>query len=250
MRAATCTSFGLPLAYIYARNVLVLYDPRPDKERLRPSSSGRVHATSTCSSSGGSGSDLLSYRYGVEAVSSDRFQVPEYDSPVNAYPRFARHKEFDFGLYRFTAPQAVAGQWFDLDVGLNDDLHVLRFHAKERTEGRTFRWTRATSFVSVTTLFPDAREVTLEMSDGGRPAAAPPADVAVYLLGQLLGTVTVGHGFQPYTLAIPPALATRAAAYRDPVELKLVTTLWNPHKVLGSPDDRDLGVMVDRVAVR
>ena len=45
-------------------------------------------------------------------------------------------------------------------------------------------------------------------------------------------------------------LAARAAAYRDPVELKLVTTLWNPHKVLGSPDDRDLGVMVDRVAVR
>jgi hypothetical protein len=192
---------------------------------------------------------LLSYRYGVQAVSSDRFQVPEYDAPMNAYPRYARRKEFDYSLYRFTPPAASAG-WFDLDVGLNDDLHVLRFHAKERTEGRTFRWTRATSYVSVTTLRPDAREVTLEMSDGGRPPAAPPAEVSVYLFGQLLGTIAVGHGFHPYALAIPPGLATRAAANRDPVELKLVTALWNPHKVLGAPDDRDLGVMVDRVAVR
>jgi hypothetical protein len=242
--------FALPLAYIYARNVLVLYDPRPDKDLFAAFLDWARSRYDHVLFLGGSGSDLLSYRYGVQAVSSDRFQVPEYDAPVNAYPRFARRKEFDYSLYRFTPPAAAAGQWFDLDVGLNDDLHVLRFHAKERTEGRTFRWTRATSYVAVTTLLPDAREVALEMSDGGRPAGAPPAEVAVYLFGQLLGTVTVGDGFQPYRLAIPPALAARAAAYRDPVELKLVTTLWNPHQVLGGPDDRDLGVMLDRVAVR
>ncbi|MBE3033265.1 MAG: hypothetical protein IMZ74_08715 [Actinobacteria bacterium] len=133
---------------------------------------------------------------------------------------------------------------------MNDDLHVLRFHAKERTEGRTFRWTRATSYVSVTAVPPNAREVTLEMSDGGRPAAVPPAEVGVYLHGQLLGTIRVGHGFHPYSLPIPADLAARATAYRDPVELKLVTSVWNPHEAFGVPDDRNLGVMVDRVAVR
>jgi hypothetical protein len=36
----------------------------------------------------------------------------------------------------------------------------------------------------------------------------------------------------------------------DPVELRLLTTTWNPREVLGGNDDRELGVMLDRVAVR
>jgi hypothetical protein len=74
--------------------------------------------------------------------------------------------------------------------------------------------------------------------------------VTVSLHGELLGAVTVENGFGPYTLRIAPGIAARAAAVDDPVELKLVTTVWNPHDVIGSPDDRDLGVMVDRVAVQ
>ena len=60
----------------------------------------------------------------------------------------------------------------------------------------------------------------------------------------------MGNGFAPYSFTIPPDLATRAAAVDDPVELRLVTATWNPHQVLGTPDDRNVGVMVDRVAVR
>ena len=40
----------------------------------------------------------------------------------------------------------------EIDVGTEDDLHVLRFHAKETTSGRSFRWTRDTSYVSLSTL--------------------------------------------------------------------------------------------------
>ena len=176
--------------------------------------------------------------------------MPEYDSPINAYPKYVRHKEYDFGVFEFTPPQPPSASWFDLDVGVNDDLYVLRFHAKEKLGARTFRWTRATSFLSITTFAPDAREVTLTMSNGSRAESAPSATVGVYLHGQLLGTVTVTKEFAPYTFRIPPALAERAAAFRDPVELKLVSTLWNPQKSMGTPDDRDLGVMLDRVAVR
>jgi hypothetical protein len=35
-----------------------------------------------------------------------------------------------------------------------------------------------------------------------------------------------------------------------PIQLKLTTTVWRPEEMLGTPDDRELGVMVDRVAVR
>jgi hypothetical protein len=241
---------ALPLAYIYARQVLVLSSARPDKPTFAAfldwarTRYGRVLFV------GGGGTDLLSHRYGVESLASERFQVPEYDAPLDAYPRFVRAKEFDYGVYAFTPPPPHPEGGFDLDVGVRDDLHVLRFHAKEQADGRTIRWTRATSYVSITAISPSAREVTLCMNNGGRPAAAAPATVAVSLHGQLLGTVTVANGFGEYRLAIPAALAARAAGFGDPVELKLVTALWNPHEVIGSPDDRDLGVMVDRVAVQ
>jgi hypothetical protein len=241
---------GLPLAYIYARNVLVLDSARPDKPQFAEFLEWAHTRYRRVLFVGGGGTDLLSHRYGVRPVASERFQVPEYASLLDAYPTTVRRKEFEYAVYEFTGPRSIGELSFDLDVGVGDDLHVLRFHAKEQTEGRTFRWTRARSYVSVTVIHRDSREVTLWMSNGGRPPTAPPADVTVSLHGEVLGTVRVADGFAAYSLAIPPALADRAAGYGDPVELALTTTVWNPHDALGTNDDRDLGVMVDRVAVR
>ena len=241
---------ALPLAYIYARNILVLHSPRPDKALFAQWLAWARTRYRRVLFMGGGSTDLLSHRYGVRALASDRFQVPEYDAPMNAYPRAVRQKEFEYGLYEFTQPQPVEGLWFDLDIGRADDLHVLRFHAKEQTDGHTFRWSRATSYLSVTIVRPTSREVTLWMNDGGRPKGARPAEVSVFLHGEPLGTATVRGGFLPYTFEIPAPLAARAAAAGDPVELRLVTPTWKPRAVLGTPDDRDLGVMVDRVAVK
>lgn len=245
---------GLPLAYIYAKHVLVLQPARPDKATFAAFLEWALTKYRRVLFIGGGGTDLLSYRYGVQPIRSERFQVPEYDSAPNAYPRFVRQKEFEFGVYEFTV-QGSGGTVqrspsFDLDVGIKDDLHVLRFHAKELVDGRTFRWTRATSYLSVTVTEPSSREVVLTLGDGGRAAAAPAASVEVFLYNQQVGSVVVSGGFRPYAFAIPPDLAARAAAASDPVELKLVTATWNPARVLGSPDDRDLGVMLDRVTLR
>lgn len=239
-----------PLAYIYARNVLLLHSPKPDKPTFAAFLEWARSKYRRVFFIGSGGTDLLSHRYAVKVVASDRFQVPEYETTHDRLPRVANRKEFDFGVYEFTAAASNEGLWFDLDVGVQDDLHVVRFHAKEPTGDTTFRWTRSTSYITVTTLDASARTVTLWMSNGGRPAAAPPPLVEVYLHNQLLGTVRVDDGFRPYAVNIPPDLAARAAAVGDPVELKLVTRTWNPQKVLGTPDDRELGVMVDRVAVR
>jgi hypothetical protein len=241
---------ALPLAYIYARQVLVLSSARPDKPTFAAFLEWARTRYARVLFIGSGGTDLLSDRYGVKPLASERFQVPEYDAPLDAYPRFVRAKEFDYGVYEFTGPERAPAGGFDLDIGVRDDLHVLRFHAKEQAEGRTIRWTRATSYISVTHVTPAVRELTLWMNNGGRPPAAPPANVMLYLHGQLLGTVSVGNGFAPYTLAIPAELASLAASSGGPVELRLITTTWNPQRVIGSPDDRELGVMIDRVTVQ
>jgi hypothetical protein len=199
---------------------------------------------------GSGGTDLLSRRWSLQPLASEQFKVPEYEStPWHTFPRAVRQKEFDYGIYEFGPPRALDGQWFDLDMGTNDDLHVVRFHSKEQTEGRTIRWSRYNSWIVVTPFNADSRTVTLWMSDGGRPHAAEPARVSVYLEDELLGAASVDTGFRPYTFGIPPELAARATAADSP-RLRLQTNIWNPHEALGTGDDRPLGVMVDRVTVR
>ena len=88
------------------------------------------------------------------------------------------------------------------------------------------------------------------MSDGGRPPAVARADVTVALDNEVLGTVRVDTGFKPYALPIPQALAERLSGIGRSIELTITTTVWKPEAVLGTPDDRELGVMVDRVTVK
>jgi hypothetical protein len=239
---------ALPLAYIYARNVLVLASPLPDKT-IFGAFLDRAHARyRRVLFMGGGGTDLLSSKWSVKPIASERFQVPEYESAREAYPRYVRGKKFDCTLYAFNPPAVADDGRFDLDIGGGDDLDVLRFHAKEETEGHTFRWSRDRSYVSVGAIAPGSHTVTLWMSNGGRPPAAVPADVTLLLGMHKLGTVRVGNGFAPYEFKIPADVAA-SAANGEAVRLTLETAVWNPQTTLGAPDDRDLGVMVERVTV-
>jgi hypothetical protein len=66
-----------------------------------------------------------------------------------------------------------------------------------------------------------------------------------------IGTVRVtSGGFKEYDVPVPADVAAAAAATGEPVRITLRTRTWNPRRILGTPDDRELGVMVDRVAVR
>jgi hypothetical protein len=244
--------FAMPLAYIYDRSVLVLNSAAPDLPTFAAFYEWARTRYNRVYFLGGGGTLLLSPHVGAKFIQPVRFRVPEYASMFNAYPAGPRAKTYDFGLYELT-PRTTgepAGLWFDLDVGSRDDLHVLRFHAREVASGQTIRWSQEQSVVAVTTIAPAVREVVLVMSNGGRPATLPPADVSVSLNGRPLGIAHVVDGFQPYTFAVPADLAAAAASRSAPAQLTLRTPTWKPRDVLGGSDDRRLGVMVDRVQVR
>jgi hypothetical protein len=243
---------ALPLAYVYARNVLVLAETNPDKTVFREFlgwARGRYHRI-FFAGGGGGGTELLSRRMSIAAIRGERFQVPEYESPANAYPRVVKFKEFELTVYEFLPGPAVA-DGFALDVGAADDLYVRHFHAKEQRQGGfTFRWTRDTSFVSIIGTRPEQQRLTLWMKDGGRPMAAEPARVEVFLNDRALGTVTVGPELTPYPLTIPADLASSMARTEEAAQLRLVTNTWNPAQLIRVRDERDLGVMLDRIEVK
>jgi hypothetical protein len=251
VQAADTHILAMPLAYIYDRNVLVLSTPKPDKAVFAAFLEWARTKYERVLFMGGGGTDLVSTAWDAQPIASERFTIPEYDAPTNAYPRFPKTKEFDYSIYALTPPAAAgAPASLDLDVGTNDDLYVVRFHSKERTEGRSIRWSRDRSYIESASLPATAREVVLTMNNGGRPPSVPRAIVKISLADQVLGSVTVDTGFKDYHVPIPADLAQRLAAAGGSVELTLETSVWRPEVVLGTPDPRPLGVMVDRVAIR
>ncbi len=240
---------ALPLAYVYGRQVLVLDSREPDKARFARFLGWARTVYPEVFFLGGGGTDLIGPEIAVQPIAGERFQLPEYASPLNAYPSSNRFKEFDFGIYRFVTPSPWPSP-FVLDLGEMDDVYTVRFHAKERhARGTTFRWSRDESYITV---LPPAKpqQITLWLSAGGRPAQAQPARVAVSLDDRLLGSTAVEDGFRPYLFPIPPDLSEALAGADRTARLTIRATTWNPRQVLGVPDDRDLGVMVDRLEVR
>jgi hypothetical protein len=240
---------GLPLAYIYARPVLVLASVKPDPVLFSGFLADALTRYDRVLYVGTGGTSLLSRHISATALSSDRVQVNEFEVTTDRLPTTHRRKEFDYGIYALTLGQPANGP-FTLDIGDRDDLHVVRFHAKESTEGRMIRWTQDASELAITGMSGAEREVMLTMSDGGRPSGAIAARVEVHFNGTAVGAVDVGPGFQDYRFPIPAALAEAASRSDAPAVIRLVSTVWSPRALLKVDDGRELGVMLDKVTVR
>ena len=250
--ASDLHTLALPLSDIYARNILMLHSPRPDKSIFAEFlASVRRHYDSVYFIGAG-GTDLLGPGVAAERIYSERFEVPEYEAtPHNVYPRASRMKPFAFTIYRFVDSPAVPGP-FRTDVGEADDLQLVQFHGKERTsDGKvTYRWTQDVSYFSVPHVEARNREIVLRLSSGGRPSRLTPARVTVYLDNHELGTAEPVDAFEDYSFPIPPELAKQMEARRAASELRLNSSLWIPRNAVGGIDTRALGVMVDRAEMR
>jgi hypothetical protein len=241
---------ALPLAYIYAKSVLVLDSAGPAKRSLENFVSWAEATYERVLFLGGGGTDLLSRHLAATFISGDRFQVKEYDARTNEYPHGVRRKDLEFGLYRLTRQDPEPPGPIGFLIGEDDDLNVVRFHARERQGDMPYRWTGPQSFILLLGIPAEARRISLWMSNGGRPSTAGPATVEIALDEDVLGSVTVTRQVVEYTVDLPPVLAARAAASDDPSRLRLRVSPWVPAEALGGSDTRQLGVMVTRVEVR
>jgi hypothetical protein len=250
--ASDLHALALPLSYIWARNVLVLDSPRPEKTALAGFLDWARSRYKNIYFLGGGGTDLLSPGIHVEAVKTEKLLVPEYEvTEFQRYPTRVRMKPLDLTVYQFVDQGRNAEGAFQIDVGGADDLNLVGFHGKERLqqEGVTFRWTSDQSYFLVPAVKAGNRELVLRMSSG-RPRHIASARVTVFLADRPIGTAETDGQFRDHVFTLPPGLAAELAGAQKPVEVRIESTTWTPRDVIGGIDNRMLGVMVDRVEIR
>ncbi len=185
---------AVPLAYAFGKQVLVLEQARPDRARFEKFLQQALQKYERVLFVASIGTDLLSQRVNGQPIGAGPIMLPEYaTAPFGSFPDGPRMKDLGYNLYQLSLGD-VERHGFALDVGTMDDLNVLRFHARESTEGRSVRWTGPQSFIAVTGLIGTERELVLVMHNGGRPEKAPPAEIEVYFNDTVLGKVQVPLG--------------------------------------------------------
>ncbi len=242
---------ALPLAYIYARNVLVFANSRPDKPAFARFFDWALEHYENIYFIAGGGTDLLSPGITSAVVSNESFQVPEFEkTPYNVEPHLTRLKPFDFTIYRILKSGADATA-YSLDIGGADDLHLLDFLPKERLGGPrtvTFRWTKTRSLLLLG-VRDNSRELVLRLSSG-RPRGVSHPRIAVRAGGHELGTAELSGEFRDYVFPLPAGLAADTPGGNGAMPFELETSTWRPSDVFGGSDSRQLGVMVDRAEIR
>ena len=226
---------SLPLWAVYGANVLEFARFDPDPERLQHLLSawqGRfksvyfVHTPRT---------DLCGIF--LERVQAFSFGAFEWERTYDRAPRAPRFQSLHFTLSRFVAPEELRLPAFtELDVGGSDDVVVSGFFDKEILDNvRTYRWSGACGSVYLPGIEPGAT-LAITASGGQRPT---PVEVRVSLAGVPLGSFLAGPLFETFRLPLPRPLPSGSRV------LRLDVPAWRP----GDQDGRELGVMVDRVAV-
>jgi hypothetical protein len=226
---------SLPLWAVYGVNALEFarFNPDPDRlQHLLAAWRGRfknvyfVHTPRT---------DLCGVF--LERVQAFSFGTHEWERTYDRAPRAPKFQSLHFNLSRFVAPDDLNVPALpELDVGGSDDVVVSGFFDKEVLDNtRTYRWSGACGSLYFPGLEPGA-SLALTVSAGQRPT---PAEVVVSLSGTPLGSFTAGPIFETFRLPLPASLP------EAPFILRLDVEPWRP----GERDGRELGVMVDRVAV-
>jgi hypothetical protein len=241
---------GLPLAYVYAKHVLVLTSNRPPADRFAELVDWAMKHYRRVLYLGSEGSALLSRSLDAEFLAGELFTVPEFDRSWDRLPREARRKSFGFGVWRFVREPRVIDH-VRVEIGGADDFTVGGFWAKE-TNGRfRFRWSTARAELRLRLPSSEPSRLTLWMGNGGRPSGVSGARVSVFVDDQPAGTADVtSQEPEPFGFSLPPDAAARAARRDGFVTVRLDTPTWNPKASIGSQDPRDLGVIVTAVELR
>ena len=164
------------------------------------------------------------------------FGTYEWERTYDRAPRAPQFQSLHFSLSRFVAPEDLQVPPLpEVDVGGSDDVVVSGFFGKEILDNAlTYRWSGTCGAIYFPGLSPGRPG-----GDRVRRRAARRWRRCGVAVRSGPGLVPAGPGFDTFRLPLPQALPA------GPLVLRFDVAPWRP----GERDGRELGIMVDRVAV-
>jgi hypothetical protein len=138
---------------------------------------------------------------------------------------------------------------YSVDLGdAYDWLFVSGFHESESDPNLNFRWSSADSRIVFPAVVQNQNyRLSLRLAAGPRPETASPPEVTLYVNDEAVTSFEAQPEITTYTVKVESAIVTR-----DPnLRLQISVPTFNPSKsIAGSADNRNLGVIVDRVQLQ
>ena len=132
-----------------------------------------------------------------------------------------------------------------LDVGSHDEIYIAEMYQPEYGSHGSSRWTKGTGFAWLPGLDATASQISINMSTFLDPEGSA-RRLRVSLDGIELGEVEVRRGWRTYKFDIPSDWQPSGRAPK----LELSTEPLRPIDVLGTNDQRYLGVNVNTISWR
>jgi hypothetical protein len=121
------------------------------------------------------------------------------------------------------------------------------FYRSEQMDGQDVRWTRD-SARAIIPWFSGEQDMilTIRMS-GARPENIPDAEADIFIEDVLIDHFRLHNSFEDYVCRIPAGKIPGTEKQRVIVEI--ISTTWNPNTAGVSGDNRNLGVVIDRIII-
>ena len=238
------THIQTSLAYLHDVDAILVQERNPDDQVMRRViGDWLAHGRAVFLALGPQEFSFFAPDLVLEAVGTAHIDLRVLERTRTRAPQAVVSTPIQLQLFQVT--QTVERDHPVVDVGTpaDDLLYDLQgFHGPERDREDpargTFRWTGPQASLTL----PGGEAVTLVVA-GTRPPGTPPAEISVRIGEQLVGERVLGETPQAIRLALPETGA------QGQIDLTIQSTVFQPRSLGLSPDPRDLGVRLYRVAV-
>jgi hypothetical protein len=245
---AFADTFGAPLRFIFGHDVATIRGKGPRTQEFLQALLSRARAEQRPVQLLAVEPILMEVREALHLTPAAEFtiQLRQLMNTFFDYPSAIQTAHYGIEIYDVADRQAAAASLaapLEIDVGTMDTAYLRSgFYSKEPLPGMTARWTAQEAVVDVPLSV--ALPVTIAVrAMTYRPDGVPPAEVEVYLDGQKIGQ------FVPYETWQTFSFRGQAQPTAGRSTLNFKTRTFNPAQLHINSDTRDLGFLLDLIAV-
>ncbi len=189
----------------------------------------------------------LSTKYDVDFINTNEFSYKHLEITRDHLNLIKKDIPMKLVIYKISLTKSDVFNYanFSIDIGSHSDISYVEngFYPKETWGGFDNRWTSGNASLRIPTQIKNNLSISI-IAGGFRPRSIPPANVSLYFNEHFIGNFVTEGEYEMHNMTVNKDYVTYPYS-----TLRIISSTWNPSEYLGSPDNRDLGINVDKVSI-